>query len=63
MKSLSNQIEHYKLEIEALKKLAEEITAQWNGEDEAGEDYAHIADEIIEKIKELQDLLNELIRN
>lgn len=48
------------LELATLKLLCEEITSMWNGEDEQGEDMAHIADDIIEKIKELEELLQEL---
>lgn len=43
-----------------LKKEAEEISGNWNG-DESGyqEDQAHIAEEIIEKVDELLKLINE----
>lgn len=61
--SLRNAVEYYQLQIASLESLAEEITSQWNGEDEKGEDMAHIANDIIEKIKELQALLDEIIEN
>lgn len=43
-----------------IKKYAEEIAGQWNGESERGEEKAQIANEIIEKIDELNQLLAEL---
>ncbi len=44
-----------------LKEYMEEIAGQWNG-DESGsqEDNAHIALEVIEKIDEIEKLLEEL---
>ena len=48
-------------ELLKLIKEMEKVSGQWNG-DESGyqEDQAHIADDIIEKSKELIDLINEL---
>jgi len=48
-------------QLENLIKECKEIAGRWNGDD-AGykEDQAHIAEEIIEKSKELMDLINEL---
>lgn len=49
------------LDLARLKQWAEGIAGQWNG-DEPGlqEDRASIANEIIEKANELQDLLDEI---
>lgn len=45
----------------ALKKEAEEISGNWNGDDPGyAEDQAHIANDIIEKVDELLDLIKEL---
>jgi hypothetical protein len=48
-------------DIEQIKKYAENISGQWNG-DEPGlqEDRAGIANEILEKISEIEELLKEL---
>ena len=50
-----------KTELLKLKKECEEIAGNWNG-DESGymEDQAHIALDIIEKVDELIELINEL---
>lgn len=50
-----------KTELQTLITQMEEIAGEWNG-DEAGrqEERAHIAEDIIEKAKELIDLLEEL---
>jgi hypothetical protein len=50
-----------KKELQTLIKQMEEIAGEWNG-DEPGrpEERAHIAEDIIEKTKELLDLLEEL---
>ena len=58
---------NYKLHLDNLAELdseAGEISGAWNG-DEAGvaEDRAHAADEIINKVHELQELLNYLQSN
>jgi len=51
------------LDLGQIKKDAENISSQWNG-DEAGEaeDKAHCAEEVIETINKLQELLNELYK-
>lgn len=48
-------------ELGALRKRMKEISGSWNG-DEPGlrEDNAHIAEDIIEKIKEINELLEGL---
>ena len=48
-------------DLNQLKKYAEEISGQWNL-DESGisEDKAHCAEDVIQKIDELQVLLDEL---
>jgi len=50
-----------KEELKKLIKECEEIAGRWNG-DEPGyaEDQAHISEEIIEKSRELIELINEL---
>jgi len=49
------------LDLQRIKKDAEEIAGQWNG-DEAGEqeDKAHFANEVIETIDSLLELLEEM---
>jgi len=48
------------LDLLAISKYAEEISGNWNGEDESGEESAQIANDIIEKVEELRSLLKEL---
>lgn len=44
-----------------IKKYAEEIASSWNGEDSGmAEDRAGWANEVLEKIAELEELLKEL---
>jgi hypothetical protein len=49
------------LDLQAISKYAEEISGQWNG-DKSGllEERASIANDIIEKVEELRNLLKEL---
>ena len=49
------------LELDTLQKWAEEIAGQWNG-DEAGiqEDKANVANNIIESVKNLKELIEEM---
>jgi len=49
------------LDLQAISKYAEEISGQWNG-DESGllEERASIANDIIEKVEEVRNLLKEL---
>ena len=48
-------------ELKKLIKECEEISGRWNGDDSGyKEEQAHIANDIIEKSKELIDLINEL---
>lgn len=49
------------LELDTLQKWAEEIAGQWNG-DESGiqEDKAHIAEDIVDSVKNLKELLEEM---
>lgn len=50
-----------KEELLKLRKEAEEISGKWNGDNSGyAEDQAHCADEIIEKVDELLELINEL---
>lgn len=48
-------------ELNSIKRQAEEIASQWNG-DEPGlaEDRAHVATDILKKCEELSELLNEI---
>lgn len=48
-------------ELKQLKEKMERIAGEWNG-DESGrqEDNAHIAEEVIEKIDEIKELLEQL---
>ena len=39
---------------------AREITENWNGEDEAGEDRANQAEDILEAVRNLEELLADL---
>ena len=51
---------NYKLHLDNLAELdseAGEISGSWNGDDTSGEDRAHVADEIIGKVHELQELI------
>ena len=58
------------LDLQTTKKYLEEILSSWNGEDawfshdgeKFHEDDVHCAEEIIEKIDELQELFNEFLR-
>lgn len=43
-----------------IREYAEEVAGRWNGEDVKGEDKAHCATDIVEKIDELMELLKEL---
>jgi len=47
--------------LDEMQKYAEEVAGAWNG-DEAGtqEERAHTATEILDKVKEIRELLNEL---
>ena len=58
---MAEKIETTKLDLEALKNWAEDISAEWNGK-ESGiqEDRAHCAQDIQEKVDELIELLNEM---
>lgn len=50
-----------KEELLKLKKEAEEISSNWNGEDSGyAEEQAGIANDIIEKVDELLELISEL---
>ena len=47
--------------LNTLEVKLEEITSMWNGEDDGSlEDIAHCADEALQKIKELKELLEEI---
>ncbi len=56
----TNTIDFITAELQVLEKGCEEMMGLWNGKDEVGEDRAHIADDIIEKTRELLELLAEL---
>ena len=50
-----------KAELKKLIKECEEISGRWDGDNPGyAEDQAHIAEEIIEKSRELIELINEL---
>ena len=47
--------------IAKIKEWAEEIEASWDGKDSGrAEDNSHAAKEILEKIKEIEELINEI---
>jgi len=47
--------------LELIKKWAESISGQWNGKEPGiQEDRAHQANDILEKVKELEQLINDL---
>jgi hypothetical protein len=48
------------LDLKHISEYAEEISGNWNGKDEAGEERAQIANDIVEKVAELRNLLAEL---
>lgn len=48
------------LDLKHIAEYAEEISGNWNGEDESGEERAQIANDIVEKVEELRTLLAEL---
>jgi len=49
------------LDLQAISKYAEEVSGEWNGKFSGrAEERAGIADDIIEKVKELRSLLAEL---
>lgn len=49
------------MKIEELKKEMEEISGRWNGEDSGWkEEQAGIANDILEKIKEIEELIEAL---
>lgn len=49
------------MDLEQLKKWAEHLEGSWDGDESGlGEDRAHCAHEIIEKVNELQELLDEM---
>ena len=49
------------LDLLAISNYAEEISGQWNGKESGwAEDRAGIANDIIEKVEELRELLKEL---
>ena len=48
------------LTLKQILENAEEVSGNWNGEDERGEDNAMCANDIIEKIAEIKALLDEL---
>lgn len=48
------------LEVQQMKKWAEEIASRWNGDTPSGEEKALCAKEIAEKCEELEVLLTEM---
>lgn len=49
------------MDLNQLKKWAEHLEGSWDGNESGlGEDRAHCAHEIIEKVNELQELLTEM---
>jgi hypothetical protein len=48
------------LDLKSIKAEAEEVSGNWNGKTEVGEEEAQCANDIIEKVDELLELLEEL---
>jgi len=49
------------MNLEQIKKWAEEIAGEWNGDESGrGEDRAHQANDILEAVKNLEELISEM---
>lgn len=52
-------MENYKMTLEQIKKWAEDIVGNWNGDNPgSAEDRAHQANDILEAIKNLEELIS-----
>ena len=60
METKLNKEDYMDLDLKHISEYAETISGNWNGKDEAGEEQAQIANDIIEKVEELRELLAEL---